>query len=65
MNADAIRNSIFGVIAAAMVSNILLVYRLDERTTAMMQSIKTNQEFVGTLREKVSALEYSCKKAYR
>lgn len=65
MNQDSIRNAIFGVIATALVSNILLVYRLDERTTSMMQSIKSNQEFVGTLREKVSALEYSCKKEFR
>lgn len=65
MNADAIRNTIFGVIATALISNILLVYRLDERTNAMMGAIKSNQEFVGTLREKVSALEYSCKREYR
>ena len=40
MSADAIRNAIFSVIATAMVGNILLVYRLDERTTVMMETIE-------------------------
>lgn len=65
MSADAIRNAIFSAIAVSLVGNILLVYRLDERTTQMMETVKANQKFVGTLREKVSALEYSCKREFK
>ena len=62
---EALRNTIFGIIAAALIGNVLLVYRLDERTLAMMETIKSNHEYVNNLREKVSALEHSCKKEFR
>lgn len=65
MSTEAIRNAIFSAIAVSLVGNILLVYRLDERTAQMMETIKSNHEFVGNLREKVSALEYSCKRDFR
>lgn len=62
---DAILKQIVGTAVTALVAGVFLVYRIDERTSYLMGMAHENQKHIGVMREKISALEYQCKKDTR
>lgn len=54
-----------GVIIPILLATGFMTYATDERTKILQGIIEENAKQIGTLREKVSSLEYSCKKEIR
>ncbi len=54
-----------GILIPILLASGFMSYATDERTKVLQTIIEENAKQIGTLREKVSSLEYSCKKEIR
>ncbi len=57
--------ALVGVLIPILLAAGFMTYATDERTKILQIIIEENAKQIGTLREKVSSLEYSCKKEIR